>query len=639
MKIPVKWLILTGSILLLLLTVYLCLPTTLTRVVGYYLAQEGIHLEKLEIAYIRPWGAHINSLELILNKDRKESGQNIRITSRDIHLGYHSDNFQDKRLDAITIKELSISIISNKQEQAPSIIDSASFLPSRWMELIPVESVDIENLDIEWQQQDVENRKYHILASLGYKDDVIDSSIRLEDGVDDNTVNLSLLINEKDQLSIRVYPEQNNENEFVTIQAALSEKEQGLVLEGAAKVGVSDMLSKLSRFGIDKKGEVSSILNMLEIEDSIEIDFQATTQDVQAKANIQIYGKKVNSSIKFRHNFLTEKGEIVIELDPFEFSKQTRILSSMYSPWEYPFDVLSGKFSGGASISWATVERKKENITNRRKARQVDLKYRYRFKASELAGFYNEIYFSGLNAAGTLVDSDEAGFSLRTPDPVKVEIKQVDSGMPITSISFGLSLLPGNRSPENKSSDNIVVLHNIKGNALEGEIYSKEVKIDPSSDINNLIIYLKGISVKRLLEMQKQQGVEGTGVIDGFLPVMISSKGLSISDGVLAARKPGGIIKYRPDNPDAFSTLSDPNIKMVMEALDNFHYQGLKSDVTYSPEGKLILKLRMEGRNPDMSSRRPVNLNINIEQNILTLLKSLKLADDIGERIGEKMRK
>ena len=630
MKTPRKWLILTGSISLPLLAAYLYLPTALTRVAGYYLAQEGVHLENLEIISIRPWGAHINSLELVMNKDRKQSGPSIRITSQDIHLGYHPDDLQDKRLDALTIKELSISVISNKQEQATSIIDSASFLPSRWMKLIPAERVDIENIAIEWQQQEVESRKHHMLGSLRYKDDVIESSFRIEERADDNELGLSLLVNKKDHLSIRVYHEKNNKDEFVTIQAALSKKGQELILEGIVKVGVMDMLSKLGRFGVDQNGEVLSILNMLEIEDIIEIDFQATTKDVQAKADIKLYDGRVNSSIKILHNLLTEKGKLVIELDPFEFSKQTRILSSMYTPWEYPFDVLSGKFGGNAIISWETVNKKKD--------KQIDLKYRYRFKASELAGFYNEIYFTGLNAVGVLNDGG-LGRSLRTPEPVKVEVKQVNGGVPITSISFGLSLLSESRPPDNKSTDNIIVLHNFEGHTLDGKIYSKKVRFDPSSDINNLVIYLKGISVERLLELEKQQGVEGTGVVDGVLPVMINNKGLSVSGGNLKARRPGGVIRYRPDNPEAFSTLSDPNIKLVMEALDNFHYQVMQSDVTYSPEGKLVLKLRLEGKNPDMSSRRPINLNINAEQNILTLLKSLRLADDIGERISESMRK
>lgn len=416
----------------------------------------------------------------------------------------------------------------------------------------------------------------------------------------------------------------------MTIQAALSKEGQELTLEGMARVGVMEMLSKLGRFGIDKNGEVLSILNTLEIEDSIEIDFQATTKDVQAKADIKLYDGRVNSSIKILHNLLTEKGKLDIELDPFEFSKQTRILSSMYTPWEYSFDVLSGELGGGAKVSWETVNKKKD--------KQIDFKYRYRFKASELSGFYNEIYFTGMNAVGVLNDGG-AGHSLRTPEPVRVEIKQVNGGVPVTSISFGLSILSENRPPGSKSTDNIVILHDFEGHTLDGKIYSKKIRFDPSSDVNNLIIYLKGISVERLLELEKQQGVEGTGVIDGVLPVMINNKGLSVSGGNLKARRPGGVIRYRPDNPEAFSTLSDPNIKLVMEALDNFHYQVMQSDVTYSPEGKLILKLRLEGKNPDMSSRRPINLNINAEQNVLTLLKSLRLADDIGERISDRMRK
>ena len=53
--------------------------------------------------------------------------------------------------------------------------------------------------------------------------------------------------------------------------------------------------------------------------------------------------------------------------------------------------------------------------------------------------------------------------------------------------------------------------------------------------------------------------------------------------------------------------------KIVTEALHNFHYDLLTSDVRYDERGKLNLGLRLNGRNPALEGGRPINFSINLE--------------------------
>ena len=67
----------------------------------------------------------------------------------------------------------------------------------------------------------------------------------------------------------------------------------------------------------------------------------------------------------------------------------------------------------------------------------------------------------------------------------------------------------------------------------------------------------------------------------------------------------------------------------------NFHFDALSSDVEYTEDGDLVMKMRLSGINPDMDPNQPIILNLNVENNIPELLRSLQAVrsiEDILER-------
>ena len=54
---------------------------------------------------------------------------------------------------------------------------------------------------------------------------------------------------------------------------------------------------------------------------------------------------------------------------------------------------------------------------------------------------------------------------------------------------------------------------------------------------------------------------------------------------------------------------SEPGQKIVTEALHDFHYDLLTSDVRYDENGKLNLGLRLNGHNPTLEGGRPINFD------------------------------
>ena len=127
---------------------------------------------------------------------------------------------------------------------------------------------------------------------------------------------------------------------------------------------------------------------------------------------------------------------------------------------------------------------------------------------------------------------------------------------------------------------------------------------------------------------------EVTGRIQGQLPLHFSSKGLRVEHGTLENEAPGGIIRYRP--PAA--TLQDsPLAGYALAALRDLYYRQLAAQVDYQPDGTLTVALQIKGHNPGLDNGRPVHLNLNTEQNLLSLLKSIQYSRSLSSELGQKL--
>lgn len=172
---------------------------------------------------------------------------------------------------------------------------------------------------------------------------------------------------------------------------------------------------------------------------------------------------------------------------------------------------------------------------------------------------------------------------------------------------------------------------------LGGRLRSRGIRYDLKSKTNHLAIDLENLDIGRLVAMERQLGIEASGALDGHLPVSVTARGISISGGRLRARPPGGVVRYTPTEGARAMAASNPAVKLVQDALSNYHYAKLEADVDYSETGDLEMRVAMAGHNPDWNAGQPINLNINLTENIPTLLRSLRLADDISEQVEKRV--
>jgi len=98
--------------------------------------------------------------------------------------------------------------------------------------------------------------------------------------------------------------------------------------------------------------------------------------------------------------------------------------------------------------------------------------------------------------------------------------------------------------------------------------------------------------------------------------------------------QPGGSIRYTPSNP---IPSSNPTVQLVNDTLSNYQFETLNTEVYYDENGDLRMQIQLRGTNPDMNAGQAINLNINITDNIPTLLRSLQASRVITDELEQRL--
>jgi hypothetical protein len=182
-------------------------------------------------------------------------------------------------------------------------------------------------------------------------------------------------------------------------------------------------------------------------------------------------------------------------------------------------------------------------------------------------------------------------------------------------------------------------LDSIQTELFGGIISSKDIFIDLQHPELNCIVFLTRIDLREIMKLQKMKGLQVSGILDGTIHVQWQDHQFNISEGELHSRTPGGTIIYRPPGgSDGVSNLPAHALK----ALEEFNYDTLIAIPTYKSDGTLRIDIQTKGNSPPLQTNRPVHLNLNTEQNILSLLRSLRysktMTDELKQRLQRKLK-
>lgn len=224
----------------------------------------------------------------------------------------------------------------------------------------------------------------------------------------------------------------------------------------------------------------------------------------------------------------------------------------------------------------------------------------------------------------------EAELELRAPN---LQLQQLNPGIPIGPISVG-----GRYSaPVAQIQSGALELEQATASFLGGDIGVEPTVWSLANTPVRVVLDVRKVELSQLMAVYPAEGLAGSGLLSGQVPVLIGPGGVRVDRGQLAAAEPGGTLILPVERIRAFAQ-GNAAMKLVAEALENFHYSVLNSTINYGQDGTLVLGLHMEGRNPDVQNGQPIELNINLEEDIPALLTSLQLSGRVSDAVTERVR-
>ncbi|QYJ80264.1 YdbH domain-containing protein [Shewanella acanthi] len=274
---------------------------------------------------------------------------------------------------------------------------------------------------------------------------------------------------------------------------------------------------------------------------------------------------------------------------------------------------------------------------------------------TELEGFYQDLTFDGgkLNAqclftwgqslqSPTHRDYFSSVATLKCPN-TQLYFSQFDPGFPLTEIEVESDIVLS-RDADKVATNYLQQLTGLsdtdvtmtaKGKVLSGHFLLPDFNLR-LQDKSHAYLILHGMSLEEVLRIQPQIGVYADGIFDGVLPVDLNDGKVSISGGQLAARPPGGLIAISGSPAVDQMRASQPYLDFVFQALEHLEYSQLSSTFDMDNKGDAILQVEVKGKSRGIE--RPIHLNYSQEENMLQLLRSLQIGNDLQDRIEKSVK-
>jgi hypothetical protein len=216
---------------------------------------------------------------------------------------------------------------------------------------------------------------------------------------------------------------------------------------------------------------------------------------------------------------------------------------------------------------------------------------------------------------------------------------RIDSQVSALSINPGINianvLARSTTTIQADFSQALIVIEEVHTDVLGGRINVPVIRFDTRQEINAFSVEIEGLQIEQIAALEAGAGITASGELDGVLPIILLPEGPKIPTGSLYARAPGGIVQFRGTAADNLKQ-SDPSVDLAMQVLDDFRYDKLQTDINYQSDGELNLVLQFQGYNPTFFNGQATHFNLNLEYNLLDLLESLRISNDIVQKLENK---
>ncbi|WP_237065957.1 intermembrane phospholipid transport protein YdbH family protein [Microbulbifer guangxiensis] len=306
---------------------------------------------------------------------------------------------------------------------------------------------------------------------------------------------------------------------------------------------------------------------------------------------------------EWSHDLEAEAGSAALKTASVNFSKEKPLSHSVTG---LPFDLVAGTLAGTARLSWPTASKDRIQVT-----------------LDGIAGVYDKSFATGIDTTLSLRRTDTF-WATSSPQPVSVAA--LDVGMGIADLRFDLSV----------TEQRDIILSSLSARLLGGEVSSDSLAWNLDSEPRRSLLTASGISLRALEKEMEAENFAASGTLDLQIPLVTGPDGVTVEAGTVEARPPGGRLRYY----GAFSPqmlAGNPQLKMLSGALEDYSFRTLGGTLNYPPSGDMRLQLKLVGRSDSVAKDRDLIINLNLENNIPSMLRSLQASRDLSEALQKKL--
>lgn len=247
--------------------------------------------------------------------------------------------------------------------------------------------------------------------------------------------------------------------------------------------------------------------------------------------------------------------------------------------------------------------------------------------SDELRGSVALKSVSGSYGSSTLHDLTAPGLRLRGnfEDDVTlivdsfqpVAIGQLDAGIKLTEIST----TPYYRF---SSTGGQLEFRATSLRALGGILSSPKLSVPIGKGMcQSSTVAVSLIDLDSIAALYNSEALKAQGQLSGSLPLTLCTDGVTIEKALL--RRAGSREMFLRYNP-AVPPFTMQGLDVALKALQDYRVESLQAIVSLDREGDLVVNFSAAGRNPTLNKGQPINVNLNVEENVPALLKSLSVA-------------
>ena len=316
------------------------------------------------------------------------------------------------------------------------------------------------------------------------------------------------------------------------------------------------------------------------------------------------------AQVDVKHNFAAGSGSFTLQTDRrLDLDQETASLAKLCSPWQYPFNLDSGKVSFTSSGSWKP---------------RKDFRLTAFVAVTGGSGFFKQFLFEGLNIRQDLAVLPR----LYSKTPGSFSLQHLIGGIDVYNSRADLNFLPAKNGTLPR-----VRINDFSASLFDGTITSPDILYNLNRPDTTFTININKINLAKLIDLIKMDSLHVTGRISGAIPVTVKGKDISVDNGELHSEPPGGDIRYKPENMNQSGITG-----YALKAVEDFTYHSLKATAMYLPSGQLDLDISLQGKSPGLDTNRPVNLNIHAEQNLPALIQSLRFSRGLTEKLDKRVK-